>query len=148
MVVVLIIGILAAIAVPQYQKAVEKSRAAEAFSNLNSIYNAQQVYNMQHGGTAGAPSFEDMDITIPGTSSGQTLFTKNFKYTLHATTWYNNYAYRIKSSKNVYGFVTTETNWYCCWFDENYSDICKSQGFTKEASSGWIAPSLGCKGKF
>ncbi len=43
LVVVLIIGILAAIAVPQYQKAVTKSRFAEAMSNLKTIAAADKV---------------------------------------------------------------------------------------------------------
>ena len=42
--VVLIVGILTAIAVPQYQKAVIKARGAEARTNLQSIVQAQQVY--------------------------------------------------------------------------------------------------------
>ena len=37
LVVVLIIGILSAVALPQYQKTVLKSRAAEAWSNLGAL---------------------------------------------------------------------------------------------------------------
>ena len=46
LVVVLIIGILAAIALPQYQKAVEKSRAAEAMTYLDAVAKAEQLYFM------------------------------------------------------------------------------------------------------
>ncbi len=44
LVVVLIIGILAAVAVPQYQKAVEKARAATIFPLLKAIGEAQENY--------------------------------------------------------------------------------------------------------
>lgn len=43
LVVVLIIGILSAIALPQYQKAVTRSRMAEQFTLLGSIYPAAQA---------------------------------------------------------------------------------------------------------
>ena len=49
LVVVLIIGILAAVALPQYKKAVTKSRFAEAFTNLKSIAQAHQVCFMEKG---------------------------------------------------------------------------------------------------
>lgn len=44
LVVVLIIGILSAIALPQYQKAVSKARATEALIQLQNITDAQEVY--------------------------------------------------------------------------------------------------------
>ena len=56
LVVVLIIGILAAIALPQYQKAVERSRMAEAIQYLGDYAQAQSIYYMQHNAFA-----EDID---------------------------------------------------------------------------------------
>lgn len=49
LVVVLIIGILSAVALPQYTKAVEKSRAAEALTLLSSLQKAVDVYVMETG---------------------------------------------------------------------------------------------------
>ncbi|MBR3603614.1 MAG: type II secretion system protein [Elusimicrobiaceae bacterium] len=43
LVVVLIIGILSAVALPQYQKAVAKTRFAEAMANLKTILSATEV---------------------------------------------------------------------------------------------------------
>lgn len=63
LVVVLIIGILAAIAVPQYQKAVYKARAVEAITLLKSITDAQEVYYLANGGYT--TNLEELDVSIP-----------------------------------------------------------------------------------
>ena len=49
LVVVVIIGILAAIALPQYKKAVWKSRAAEDYTNFKALKSALDVCELQHG---------------------------------------------------------------------------------------------------
>ena len=49
LVVVLIIGILAVIALPQYQRAVEKARLSEAIINVRHLYNALEVYRLANG---------------------------------------------------------------------------------------------------
>ncbi|TRZ95785.1 prepilin-type N-terminal cleavage/methylation domain-containing protein [bacterium] len=43
-VVVIIIGILAAVGIPQYRKALERSRGAEAFAGLGHIQEAEKIY--------------------------------------------------------------------------------------------------------
>ncbi len=48
LVVVLIIGILSAIALPQYQKVIEKARASKVLPVLRSLYNAGQQYYLVH----------------------------------------------------------------------------------------------------
>lgn len=66
LVVVLIIGILAAIAIPQYQKAVERSRMAEAIQRLGDYATAQQAYYMHHGGFADDyATLNQGDIQVP-----------------------------------------------------------------------------------
>ena len=69
LVVVLIIGILSAVALPQYTKAVTKARFAEAFANLKTIAQAHQVCKLEHGEDY-ACSLEEMGIGIgvPGDS--------------------------------------------------------------------------------
>ena len=49
LVVVLIIGILAAVAVPQYQKAVEKSRVVSALAILSAAEKGLDAYILEHG---------------------------------------------------------------------------------------------------
>lgn len=76
LVVVLIIGILAAIALPQYQKAVEKSRAAEAVSILRTLRDQQSFcfleygyenYRCGQGDSAGNNLFNSIPVEIGGT---------------------------------------------------------------------------------
>ena len=63
LVVVLIIGILAAVALPQYQKAVEKARAATIFPLLKAVGEAQENYYLANG--TYATSFDDLTVDIP-----------------------------------------------------------------------------------
>lgn len=65
LVVVLIIGILSAVALPQYQKAVEKSRAAQPLTLLKSLAQAQQTYFMANGQYAS--KFDQLDVEMPWT---------------------------------------------------------------------------------
>ena len=73
LVVVLIIGILAAVAVPQYQVATLRARATQAWTLLDSLYEAEQVYYLANG--TYTQFFDDLDITLPnGQVSGQIYF--------------------------------------------------------------------------
>ena len=63
LVVVLIIGILAAIALPQYNKAVEKSRAAEAMEILRYMHQQRAIHRLA-GGTG--YTNEDFGIELSG----------------------------------------------------------------------------------
>jgi len=67
LVVVLIIGILAAVALPQYQKAVEKSRAAQAQTMLKSVSQAIENYYLANG--EWPQSFDELAIDIPWTGT-------------------------------------------------------------------------------
>lgn len=96
LVVVLMVGILSAIALPQYRRSVERTRVAEVQTLLRAIYESQerklwelgngikfysQVYNK-----AGDFGFEKLDITVKGTYEpnargiSRFLNTENFRY--------------------------------------------------------------------
>lgn len=65
LVVVLIIGILSAIALPQYNKAVAKSKATQLQTLLASVAQAGEVYYLANGSYP--KSFDELDIDISGT---------------------------------------------------------------------------------
>lgn len=67
LIVVLIIGILAAIAVPQYFVIIEKSRIPEARSLAGAIKDAQERYAMQNG--LYSTDYSVLDISYPNTTS-------------------------------------------------------------------------------
>ena len=92
LVVVLIIGILAGIALPQYELAVEKSKAAEAISLMGSLRQALDVYVLTHGyqgieligkmGEEGGELDIDVEAVLDCTldDEGDRCFSKNFSY--------------------------------------------------------------------
>ncbi len=71
LVVVLIIGILAAVALPQYQKAVEKARAAEAITLLKTVADAFEAHHLATG--EWATSFDELAIDIPWTGNTKAI---------------------------------------------------------------------------
>ena len=68
LVVVLIIGILSAIALPQYQVAVNKARLAGVLPIMQAIKQANQVYFLENGKYTNNP--EELGISLP---AGYTL---------------------------------------------------------------------------
>ena len=104
LVVVLIIGILAAIAFPRYQIAVGKSKASELLLNVKAARTAAETYRL---GTGEYPSsWLNLDIEIPyssisddggaNTNTGGSLRTKSGN-----TYWLDVDGYIAGSNKNV-----------------------------------------------
>ena len=75
LVVVLIIGILSATALPQYTKAVEKSRATEALTLLGNLSTAEQIYKMSQGVYTTDLSVLDLQLPGVGTTTTNTITT-------------------------------------------------------------------------
>jgi len=63
-VVVVIIGVLAAFAVPRFMASVERSKAAEAFNYLAAVQASQERYHARQG--TYASSVADLDIKLSG----------------------------------------------------------------------------------
>ena len=86
LVVVLIIGILSAVALPQYTMAVEKARVAEAMPIIKNIANAREVYRLANGSLP--HYFSELDIEITGEEDDDDMCrkTKNWRYCIDVNT--------------------------------------------------------------
>ena len=94
LVVVIIIGVLTSIALPQYRKAMDRSKAAEAMQVLPSLFEARERWVIEHQclWNSGAISCSDgssfnpqkLDIETPGAidKAANKITTKNFEYQL------------------------------------------------------------------
>ena len=65
LVVVLIIGILSAVALPQYQRAVMKSKVATILPILKGLYTAREEAFLRNGNYSDERGFSDLTITVP-----------------------------------------------------------------------------------
>jgi type IV pilus assembly protein PilE len=86
MTVVIIVGILAAIAVPLYRGQVKRAMAAEGAALLGSVRTAERIYYAEHGvytddktklgvDTTGNKYFKDYTVTLSGGGTGFTAST-------------------------------------------------------------------------
>lgn len=152
LVVVLIIGILAAIALPQYNKVVEKSRVSEALTILKSFRDQQAMCYLQKGEgncecETGCGEEENI-FTFSNIIEGEPdpdcdivcgPATKHFAYDTDSATIY---ADRRPYGTKYYLFTTAnstynEYNRFCCLNDRE-ENWCRIIGFTQyEESTGW-----------
>jgi len=77
-IVVIIIGILAAIALPQYNKTMERSRIAEASAVLGALRGAQLRYKLENTDYATLPT--QLDIELPNYDGSGSPNGKFFTY--------------------------------------------------------------------
>ncbi len=145
LVVVLIIGILSAIALPQYTQAVEKSRAAEALSNIGSFSRAVEIWKLANPDkhrcfTGNCYGVGELDINIPddwvqGTSAmvdghidaNESSCSKNFCYSID-TNFVK--AIRRSDSSSTYGYKIgydlADKTYHCDPWKSNDSKFCRS----------------------
>lgn len=112
LIVVLIVAILAAIALPQYNTSVERSKMAEAVTLTKQIAEANVRYYMATG--AYANTISELDINIPGEPYGDRIQTKNFIYT--ASAYQNNlvFTHRIPIYDRYYIYIRKGSNRIRC----------------------------------
>ncbi len=85
--VVLIIAVLTAVALPNYTRSIERSRAVEAMAALKALNDSVYAYAAgRTGGNACPTSFSKLSISFPGTLSADksTITTKDFVYTINS----------------------------------------------------------------
>ncbi len=88
LVVVLIIGILSAVALPQYTISVEKARLTEGFVTAKAMTDSIQRYKQMNPGECPGDK-TGIDADLQGgewSADGKTFETKNFKFTLSGCT--------------------------------------------------------------
>ncbi|MFT5206650.1 MAG: type IV pilus assembly protein PilE [Candidatus Omnitrophota bacterium] len=79
---IVIMGVLAGIAVPGYQKSVEKSRSTEATVGLKVIHTAEKIYRLDTGAYAGAAA----TTALTNAQLGIELEQENYVFALGAQT--------------------------------------------------------------
>jgi len=140
LVVVLIIGILAAVALPQYQKAVIKSRITQVLPLIRAVVDAQDIYYIVNNKYA--ESFEDLAVDFDCPSDWTCVMGINV--------WGGNKANKVEA---YYKTGTLGINYYYdysgsqiyfrklyCWAkieDKKAVDICKTFGPRLEESGGF-----------
>lgn len=132
LVVVLIIGILSAVALPQYQTAVEKSRAAEALVIVRALINAQELYRLSNG--VYSNDINDLDVEVPGEDSSHAWLSRRrskwFSYAVRAVGPETVIANRIPEG-NLYTFLYNGDYVFCRGFSAAGKRLCKSFGGEK-----------------
>ena len=154
LVVVLIIGILSAVALPQYEKAVEKSRVAEALTVLASLKGQMELSYLATGEFY-PNGFEGFDVTVPGRiyTGGDCpeiwcSETKNWVYALDGAeaTAYPLYGGNRGTSSDwslwaspvgAYSGEAREGKIICNDSDSNGAN-CKKRGFTKAGPHNYL----------
>ena len=100
LIVVLIIGILTAIAIPQYQTAVQKSRYATLMPLAKSVKNAEEAILMSNGQYSS--KLEDLSITLPGTVDNNKVTNSDGTVLEVTATDSHNYVKAKKNDLNNY----------------------------------------------
>ena len=137
LVVVLIIGILASVALPQYQKAVLKSRMSEAWVNLKNLNMAATAYCLENPSAHGIPSWDDLAVSV----SVSTRNTRNFFFAGGADCSAGVIAFSAVylPNPNIALSVNPKTGRRSC-----YGSSCRDIGFTKSATDASICTFNSC----
>jgi type IV pilus assembly protein PilE len=117
MVVIVIIGILAAVAIPKFMDASQKAKASEFPTQLSALYTGQVAYQAEHGYFVTTYQFlkDSAGIDVPSSS-------KFFSYTLPVA---NSTSFIGQATVQAPGFGNTTTSDYGS-IDQTNSKYCTS----------------------
>ena len=136
LVVVLIIGILASIALPQYRNTVRRARVAEAKIALRAIVDATDRYILQHGDSYWS-SLDELDVQIQEETNNWEIYIDECVQgenglrgciAIAEPKWENDYEIEYRSY-NYDGGEHVMSGKFNCWAaNDNGHKICKSLG--------------------
>ncbi len=138
---VLIIGILAAVALPQYFKAVEKSRATEALSIMGSIAAAMERARLvstenKYPKSLGTLDIEFYDVSGGSAVSGSSWSTNNFNMSVEGEDTASGKVIAKRKGTAGTGYTLTReyyTGKVVCAESTDRAGICASLGLQKSA---------------
>lgn len=129
LVVVLIIGVLSAVALPQYQKAVLKARVARALPLLGAIHKAQQVYYLANGHYTN--DIEELDVSFAYTSvvnGASNSSNMMYKGSSIGTITLNSTGSIFWTTSDLYVDVYAKTGAHCYGLTKMAETVCASYG--------------------
>lgn len=147
LVVVLIIGVLAAVAIPGYRKSIEKAKAAEAVAVINDAAKAEQDFAL--ASSRYTSYWDDLIVNHPNVVAG-TVYCLKGANTANQNDCGNDSSYKIKLTVNdnnnsvvmatrmpnnpyadykLFKFMNGDPNIYCKAATTSPTDICSVLGF-------------------
>ncbi len=138
LVVVLIIGILSSIALPQYEKAVAKSRVAGYMSNMKTLLTANRVCAMATGSTC---EMDELDVEIPECKALPGFYSCAMQ-PVSATAVRTDFSNEGSRSVALQFALNDKGQRVCCGISSD--EYCPKYGFTKES---WVPDGVVCHGQ-
>lgn len=142
LVVVLIIGILASVALPQYQKAVEKSRATQGWMFADALKRSVEMCKLAGASYGGDALWDCADLDLPADSQnlvGCQALTSNAVCRQYKDWIYGMAMVGAVGASRMKGGTRAYTLWYaandgkrCCWPGSGeYANACRDLGAKK-----------------